>query len=111
VEDAADPLAELRRLLVLRRAYALAGEADELLAGGDAAAAGERYRAAAELAPHSDELLFWSGLALAGAGDLGGGTDAVRRAAEIHPNWLVLLERLSPQFAPAGRQVLRALSR
>jgi hypothetical protein len=111
VEDDSQPLAELRRLLVLQRAYELAGEADELMASGRPGEAGERYRAAQELAPESDELLFWAGLAMAQAGDLDGGVDAVRRAAEVHSNWLVLLERLSPDFAPAGAQVLRALSR
>jgi hypothetical protein len=39
------------------------------------------------------------------------GAAAVRRAAEVQPNWYVLLERLSPDFAPAGAQVLRALGR
>jgi uncharacterized Ntn-hydrolase superfamily protein len=110
VEDHADPVSELRRLLGLQRAYELAGEGDELLAAGRADEAGERYRAAQRLAPGSDELLFWAGLAMAQAGDLDGGVDAVRRAAEVHPNWLLLLERLSPDFAPAGAQVLRALS-
>ena len=61
------------------------------------------------LAPHSDELLFWAGLALAQAGDLEAGTDAVRRAADVHGNWLLLLERLSPDFAPAAAAVLQAL--
>ena len=42
------------------------------------------------------------GLARAQAGDLEGGVAAVRRAAEENPNWLVLLDRLSPEFA-AGR--------
>jgi uncharacterized Ntn-hydrolase superfamily protein len=111
VEDHAEPLPELRRLLVLQQAYELAGEGDELMASGRAAEAGERFRAAQALAPESDELLFWAGLAMAQAGDLDGGADAVRRAAEVHPNWLVLLERLSPEFAPAGAQVLRVLSR
>ena len=111
VEDHPDPLAELRRLLGLQRAYELAGEGDELLAAGRPEEAGERYRAAQALAPRSHELLFWAGLAMAQAGDLDGGVDAVRRAAEEHPNWLLLLERLSPDFAPAGAQVLRALSR
>ena len=110
VEDHADPVGELRRLLGLQRAYELAGEGDELLAAGRADEAGERYRAAQHLAPGSDELLFWAGLAMAQAGDLDGGVAAVRRAAEVHPNWLLLLERLSPDFAPAGAQVLRALS-
>jgi tetratricopeptide (TPR) repeat protein len=109
VEDHPEPLGELRRLLGLQRAYELAGEGDELLAAGRPEEAGERYRAAQQLAPESDELLFWAGLAVAQAGDLEAGADAVRRAAEVHPNWLLLLERLSPDFAPAGTEVLRVL--
>jgi len=111
VEDHTDPVTELRRVLVLSRAYTLAGEADELLAEGRADEAGEKYRAAAELAPESDELLFWAGLALAGTGDVEGGVEAVRRAAGTHPGWLVLLDRLSPEFAPSGEVVRAALGR
>jgi uncharacterized Ntn-hydrolase superfamily protein len=111
VEDHKAPLGELRRLLSLQRAYELAGEGDELMAAGRTEEAGERYRVAQALAPESDELLFWAGLAIAGAGDLEAGVDAVRRAAAIHPNWLVLLERLSPDFAPAGGEVRAALAR
>ena len=73
--------------------------------------AGALYRRAAELAPESDELLFWAGLAIAHTGEVAEGADAVRRAAEVQPNWLVLLERLSPDFAPAGAAVLRELGR
>ncbi len=111
VEDHPDPLAELRRLLVLHRAYEMAGRADELLASERPAEAGPLYRQAAELAPESDELLFWSGLALAHTGDLDTGTDAVRRAIEKHAGWGVLLDRLSPTFAPAGDDVRQALGR
>ena len=111
VEDHADPLGELRRLLTLQRAYDLAGAADELLAAGRVEEAGERYREASRIAPESDELLFWAGLALAQAGDLNGGVQAVRQAAERQPNWLVLLDRLSADFAPAGAQVRDRLSR
>ena len=63
VEDPAHPLRELHRLLDLHRAYELADEADELLAAGNTDAAGERYEQAQRLAPESDELLFWAGLA------------------------------------------------
>jgi uncharacterized Ntn-hydrolase superfamily protein len=111
VEDHTDPLAELRRLLTLQRAYDLAGAGDELLAAGRVEEAGERYREASRLAPESDELLFWAGLALAQAGELDAGVRAVRQAAERQPNWLVLLDRLSEDFAPAGAQVRAALSR
>jgi uncharacterized Ntn-hydrolase superfamily protein len=110
VEDHGAPLDELRRLLTLQRAYDLAGAADELLAAGRADEAGFLYRQAADLAPGSDELLFWSGLALAQGGDLAAGVAAVRRAAEENPNWLVLLERLSPEFAPAGQAVRQQIT-
>jgi uncharacterized Ntn-hydrolase superfamily protein len=111
VEDHKDPLGELARLVGLQRAYELAGAADELMAADRNDEAGELYQRAAALAPESDELLFWAGLALAQAGDMERGVDAVRRAAEQHPNWLVLLDRLSPDFAPAGADVRRALGR
>ncbi len=111
VEDHEDPLAELERLLALWRAYELAGAADELMAAERYEEAGALYRRAAELAPGSDELLFWAGLAIAHAGGLEEGVDAVRRAAGIQPNWLVLLDRLSPDFAPAGAAVRAALGR
>lgn len=109
VEDGKDPLGELARLLALQRAYELAGRGDELMGGGQAVEAGALYRRAAELAPESDELLFWAGLALAHSGDLDAGVDAVRRAIAVHAGWATLLERLSPDFAPAGEQVRAAL--
>jgi hypothetical protein len=110
VEDHADPLGELRRLLGLQRAYELAGDADELMGEGRADEAAGMYLRASELAPQSDELLFWAGLAIAQRGDVAAGADAVRRAVAVHPGWLTLLERLSPEFAPAGGAVRRALS-
>jgi uncharacterized Ntn-hydrolase superfamily protein len=111
VEDHTDPLAELRRLLGLQRAYELAGRGDELMASDDPVEAGALYRRAAELAPESDELLFWAGLALAHSGDLDAGVDAVRRAIAVHDGWALLLERLPEDFAPAGPAVRQALKR
>jgi uncharacterized Ntn-hydrolase superfamily protein len=110
VEDSRDPLAELSRLLTLQRAYDLAGAADELMAAGRTDEAGELYEQATELAPDSDELLFWAGLARAQAGDLDAGVAAVRRAAETNPNWIVLLDRLSADFAPAGEAVRQQIT-
>jgi uncharacterized Ntn-hydrolase superfamily protein len=109
VEDHRDPVEEIARLLGLQRAYELAGRADGLMAADQPVEAGALYRQAAELAPESDELLFWAGLALANAGDLDAGVDAVRRAIAVHAGWATLLERLSPDFAPAGEEVRAAL--
>ena len=94
VDDHHDPIGELRRLLGLQRAYALAGEGDELMAAGSDREAAELYIRAAELAPWSDELGFWAGLAIAQAGDLAAGAAAVRRAAD-GPSWLADAARSS----------------
>jgi uncharacterized Ntn-hydrolase superfamily protein len=109
VEDHAEPVVELWRLRALQRAYELAGDADELMGQGRADEAAAIYVRASELAPQSDELLFWAGLAIAQRGDVAAGADAVRRAADAHPGWLALLERLSPEFAPSGEAVRSAL--
>ena len=101
------PLDELRRLLTLQRAYELAGRGRR----ADGRRAAPRRPAsstarAAELAPESDELLFWAGLALANAGDLearrGRGAAGGRAAAELAGPARPPLRR---DFAPAGETV------
>jgi uncharacterized Ntn-hydrolase superfamily protein len=109
VEDHGDPLTELWRLVVLHRAYELAGEADELVAQGRHAEAGPRYERAAEMAPDNDELLFWAGLAAVQEGKRDQGLERVRRAMEMNAGWRELLPRLTPDFAPAAPAVREAL--
>jgi uncharacterized Ntn-hydrolase superfamily protein len=105
VEDHPDPLAELRRLVDLQRAYELAGRADELTNDGQHDEAGELYREASELAPGNDELRFWAGLGAAQAGDLDTGVTEVRAAIAQHRGWRELLDRLTPQTAPSAAAV------
>ena len=109
MEDHNEPLNELRRLLDLADAYAVATEGDDLVGEGRHAEAAQRYRQAAELAPANDELLFWAGLALAQGGNLDGGVERVRSAIEMHSGWRDLLDRLDPDIAPAAAAVRRAL--
>jgi uncharacterized Ntn-hydrolase superfamily protein len=109
VDDHPEPLAELRRLLDLGDAYDLATQGDDLVGEGRHAAAGARYRQAAELAPENHELMFWAGLALAQGGELEAGLDHVRRAIELHPGWSPLLDRLEPEIAPSAAAVRAGL--
>ena len=111
VDDHPQPLAELARLLQLHGAYEQAGAGDELVAAGRHAEAGAAYERAVELAPDSDELLFWAGLADAQAGDIERAVARVRGAIEIHPGCAQLLARLSPQIAPGAAAVRVALER
>jgi uncharacterized Ntn-hydrolase superfamily protein len=111
VDDHPEPLRELERLLDLADAYAIASEGDDLVGQGRHAEAGERYRLASERAPGNHELLFWSGLATARAGDVARGLDQVREAIRLQPGWKELLGRLEPEIAPGAAAVLEALER
>ncbi len=109
VDDHPDPLAELRRLLRLQRAYDMSEAAEELAAEGRHHDAAPLFERAAELAPDSDELMFWAGLAAAQAGDTALALDRVRAAAALNPGWLELLNRLAPDVAPGAAAVRAAL--
>jgi len=109
VEDAAEPLAEMARLLDVHDAYALATEGDEHMAAGRFAEADAAFTRAAELAPGNHELLFWAGLAEFGSGRREEGLAQVRRAVELQPGWAELLPRLPAAIAPSAAEVAEAL--
>ena len=109
IEDHADPLAELRRLLDLSDAYAIADRADALAGEGDHDGAAALYRGAADAAPANVELSFWAGLGIAAGGDLEAGAERVRVALDAHDGWRRLLARLDPEIAPAVEAVREAL--
>ncbi len=108
VEDHPAPLEELRRLLQLHDAYALADEADGLVGEGRHADAARLYSQASELAPGNHELRFWAGLGIA-QGDLDAGTSAVHEVLESEPRWGRLLARLPAEMAPSAAEVARRL--
>lgn len=68
VDDAEAPLVELRRLLVLHRAYAEMNQGDDAAAKEDWTAAVGHYTKAAQLAPQIAELPFWEAVTLFMAG-------------------------------------------
>jgi uncharacterized Ntn-hydrolase superfamily protein len=108
VEDHADPLAELARLLDLHDVYALASQADKLVGQGRYEEASDRYRQAARLRPDNEELLFWSGLSLMRMGDEEAGLERLRRVIAANPGWEDLLLRID-HIAPGVDEVRRKL--
>ena len=95
VEDHADPVAELRRLVGLAGAYARMNRGDELASAGDLSGALEEYTAAHETAPDNLEMTFWRGVMLANAGRVDEGRAYVDRAVAAHAGWAELLRRLA----------------
>ena len=57
----------------------------------------------------ADELSFWAGVGV-GAQDLDVGTELIQHAASRNPSWLVLLERLPSELAPAAASLRAAIA-
>jgi uncharacterized Ntn-hydrolase superfamily protein len=64
VDDAEDPLKELRRLVRLRRAYNLEDQGDNFIAEKKSAEAMKAYEDAVKLAPEVIELQFWAAVSM-----------------------------------------------
>jgi uncharacterized Ntn-hydrolase superfamily protein len=96
VEDAPEPLPELRRLLRIRRAYMALSEADRLSEAGDSAAANAKSEEAIRIAPEMVEIRFWTGLDKAVAGDMDGGCRLMAEVVrEKGVRWVETLRRLA----------------
>jgi len=94
VEDAPDPLVELRRLLRIKRAYLALGDSERAADGGDQTAAAAGLQTALQLAPEMVEISFWGGLGLAQAGQLDAGCDLMMTAVRKDRRWIETLHRL-----------------
>src|SRR6202158_470466 len=95
VEDAAEQLPELRRLLRIKRAYMTAGDADQLEESGDKHAAAAKLQEALAIAPEMIELRFMAGTTMAGAGDIDGGSALIAEAMAKDGRWLETVRRLA----------------
>jgi uncharacterized Ntn-hydrolase superfamily protein len=94
VEDHVDPLPEMRRLLIVARAYQHMNEGDVFMANGDIDEASRAYSAAAALLPDNHETVFWHAVTLASAGRESDALPLFARAFEMWPLWRELVQRL-----------------
>lgn len=94
VEDHADPIGELSRVVQLQRAYDHMNHGDELLAQGKVEEALQAYRTAAGMAPQIAELPFWQAVTLADLGRLDEALPLFEHVFRVDPNLALLVERL-----------------
>jgi uncharacterized Ntn-hydrolase superfamily protein len=94
VEDAPDPLAELRRLLRIKRAFQTSAAADRMAATGDLKAAAKIRADGVKIAPELEELAFWAGVSMAETGDLEGGCELIAQALQKDSRWIETIHRL-----------------
>jgi uncharacterized Ntn-hydrolase superfamily protein len=94
VENHEAPIQELGRVLRYARAYRELNEATEAAGRFEFDAALAAYERAAALAPEDDQIHFWHGLTLVGAGRIDEAKATLERARAEHPGWAPYLRRL-----------------
>ncbi|MEN6571845.1 MAG: DUF1028 domain-containing protein [Anaerolineaceae bacterium] len=94
VEDHTSPLAELKRLIQVHKAYEMMNQGDALISDGKTEEAFEAYNAAAEMAPDMDELPFWQAATMADLGNVDKSLPIFKRVFAANPKWALLLQRL-----------------
>jgi uncharacterized Ntn-hydrolase superfamily protein len=95
VEDAEEPLKELRRLMRLRRAYNFEDQGDNFIAEGKPVEALAAYESAAKLAPEVLELQFWAAVSMYTNDRKPDALKLFRRVFSQERQWADLVPRLA----------------
>jgi uncharacterized Ntn-hydrolase superfamily protein len=94
IDDHAEPLKELRRLLNLHRAYNHMNAGDLAVEQKDNERALKEYSAAARLVPDNVEMVYWHAVALVNMGRVDESLPLFRRVFAADKNWAALTPRL-----------------
>ena len=94
VDDSAEPLQELRRLVTLQRAYNHMNAGDLAVEKKDNEGALREYAAAGKLVPDNAEMIYWHAVALVNMGRVDESLPLFRRVFAMDKNWATLTPRL-----------------
>lgn len=94
VEDHQEPVAELRRLIEVHRAYEYMNEGDEHIAVGNMAGAMEAYGMASEILPDNPEVKFWAAITMFTSGEEDRAVSLFEDVFSADPKWREVVRRL-----------------
>jgi uncharacterized Ntn-hydrolase superfamily protein len=94
VEDHPKPLVELKRLILVHRAFEHMNKGDEYFSNNDVKKALEEYAAARDLLPDNLEVMYWQAITMAGAGQVDDALPIFREVFRKGRNWYELTPRL-----------------
>jgi len=113
IDDHATPIAELKRLVRMQRAYNAMNAGDAFVTAGDMAAALKQYDMAMSLLPDdatNGEAPFWVGITLVGNGDVDDAIPFLKRAQAQDERWAELVTRLpSSKLLPDDEALISRL--
>jgi len=96
VDDSAEPIKELKRLLKVHRAYDHMNAGDLAVEKNDMPLALKEYSAAEEMFPDNAEMKYWHAVALANNGRVDESLPIFREVFKMDENWRDLTPRLIP---------------
>ncbi len=96
VDDNAEPLKEMRRLLKVHRAYESMNTGDAAMEEGDTNAALRHYSEAEALFPENEEMVFWHAVGLANNGCFEESVPLFNKVFARNGNWKIIVPRLVP---------------
>lgn len=98
VDDHPEPLKELRRLVLVQRAYNHMNAGDLAIEHKDAEGALREYSAAEKLQPDNAEMVYWHAVGLVGIGRVDESLPLFKRCFRMNPRW----REVTPRVAKAG---------
>jgi uncharacterized Ntn-hydrolase superfamily protein len=111
VDDAPDPLKEIRRLLSVARAYIHQRRAQSALEAGDRDTVDHEFKTACQLIGDNPEIRFWHAIGLLGVGEVDGGIAILREIAARDHNWITLALRLPEPLLKTNPEMLEKIRR
>jgi uncharacterized Ntn-hydrolase superfamily protein len=106
VDDAAEPLIEIRRLVAVRRAYIHMRLANEAAQRSDLETAEREFTVAERLIGDNPEMRYWHGISLLSLGKIDDGLAILREVGRRDRNWIELTLRL-PDFISRADAALK----
>jgi uncharacterized Ntn-hydrolase superfamily protein len=94
VDDAADPITELSRLLRVSRAYEHMNRGDLYVEKNEMAKAMDEYQAAMKMFPDNLEMQYWTAITLANGKEVSKASSMLQKIYKKDANWRELTKRL-----------------
>jgi uncharacterized Ntn-hydrolase superfamily protein len=95
IEDHAEPIKEMRRLLKVHRAYEHMNKGDLAVEHNDIDLAMKEYGAAEALFPENEEMKYWHAITLLNVGQTEEGMTLLKQVYAKNKKWSVLTPRLT----------------